>query len=218
MKKFLLLFLLLIFMLSACTQPPTPTNNRSDLVSNGTQSSNAESKEENKEENNDPYPLNDISDTKITVTENEKVFSHSGVTISLPIDWICKELNAEDGSCYFFRHPELNDKCEIIYEVTAAELLGKKRTEEEYLEYLSYDNHKDVKIDSFTEEKVGGYNSTKIVSSYLLDNTKFIRIDYDYIIVGFKLCSFTITYPVSEADNIEPVLDSIVNSIKLKED
>lgn len=201
-------------MLSACKQPPSPTNNQSDSLLNGTQSNNSVTEKEN----NNHYQLHDVSDEKITIAENKKVFSDSGITISLPINWNCKELNAEDATSYFFRHPELNDKCEFIYEVTSTEFFSKKRTEEEYLEYLSYDNHKDIKIDSFTEEKVGGYNSTKIVSFYSFENSKFIRIDYDYIVIGVRLYSFTITYPVSEADDLASIFDSIVNSIKFKDD
>lgn len=229
MRKTILFILLfcLLFMLSACRQSTTPSDTQSGTISDSSDrnvKSNLQSTEDTKADNSttgnetdDPYPISKIPEEQFTKSEHNKTFNGGNITLTVPIDWEGKMLSAEDGSSYFFSHPDLGEKCEFIYSLTFAELLSEKRTEKEYSDYLS-DIHKNVKIDSFTSEKVGGYQSTKIVSSYSSENTEFVQIDYDYVIVGSRLYHFTITYPASEYETVEPVFESIMNSIRFKVD
>ncbi len=212
MKKITVLFLLLIFSLTACKQPSIPSYTQSDTISDNKNVSTTSSKED---EINAAYTLQDVSDERITTVDNKKVFDHLGITISVPKEWRCMEVNGEDGSSYFFRHPELGEECQVALSITGFEYLN-ERTQKEYLEYLSDVVGKNVKINSFTKENVGGYDSTKIVSSYSSGNTDFIRIDYDNITVGVRLYDFIITYPASEKETLEPIFNSIVNSIGIK--
>lgn len=209
MKKTLLLFLsfCLICTLAACKQPSIPPDTSSDNKNINSTSSNGEI--------NSDYALKDISDERITIVDNKKFFNHLGIIINVPKEWRCLELNGEDGSSYFFRHPELSKKFQVALSVTGVEYL-KDRTQKEYLDYLCDILGKDVKIDSFAKEKVGGYDSTKVVSSYSLENTNFIRIDYDNITVGVRLYKVTITYPASEKETLEPIFNSIMDSVEFK--
>ena len=215
-KNFLSLFLsfCLICMLAACKQPSTLSNTPSDTISYNKDTIATSSKED---EFHTAYTLKDVSDERITIVDDKKIFEHLGITMSIPMEWKCMETNGEDGSTYFFHHPELSEKCQIVLSITSVEYLN-ERTQEEYLAYLSDIVGKDVKINSFTKEKVNGYDSAKIVSSYSSKNTNFIRIDYDNITVGVKLYDITTTFPKSEKQTFEPIFNSIVNSIEFKVD
>ena len=213
-------------MLAACKQPNLPSNNESDTILDNVDSSvisvpqNTDAIEANSSATEEdffaPYTMIEISDERIKISNNKKVFSDLGITFSFPVDWIGMALNAEDASIYYFRHPELGEKCEFSFELSFTELFSSERNEQEYLEYLTFDKREKVKIDSFTKEKVGGYQCRKVVSSYSLENTEYIRIDYAYVIVGLKLYDFAIEYPASERETLQPIFDSIINSIKFK--
>lgn len=203
MKKIGVLFLLLICMLTACNQQVTNGSDKDITSSNG------------EDNDNDIYGLHDIPDEKFLIIENRKTFNELGVSVTVPIDWRCMESNGEDGNTYFFRDPKLGEKCQFVLSVTGSEYLN-ERTEKEYLEYLICIAGKDAQINSFTKEKVKGYESTKIVSSYSLDNTNFIRIDFDNIVVGVRCYDFTITYPASENETFDDVFESILNSVKFQ--
>jgi len=165
----------------------------------------------------DPYPIHEIDDDRITVDGDKKTYTDIGITVSIPVDWTCLEINGEDGSSYFFREPELGDKCEFSFWLFFSELFTYERTtEEEYLKLFSSYDMTDVEIISFTKETLSGYSCTKVVTSYSSEGTEYIRIDYDYVITGVRWYDFSITYPAAEKDTYEPVFESIVNSIELR--
>ena len=204
MKKNGVLFLLLICMLTACNQQVTNGSDKDIISSNG------------EDNDNDLYGLHDIPDEFLTISADKTVFDGNGITFSVPSDWKCSMLNAEDGSAYYFRHPEWGEKCEFSFLLTFAELFSGERTEQEYAEYLAFGKRENVQIDSFTREKVGGYTCRQVVSSYSLENTEFVRIDCNYIIVGHKLYHFIIEYPAAERATFEPIFNSIIHSIEFK--
>ena len=87
------------------------------------------------------------------------------------------------------------------------------RTQDEYLKVLRYITADDVRIESFTAEKLDGTDCTKIVSTYSKDNTKFERVDYREAVCGSILYNVVTTRP-SENSELESVLNNIVESIK----
>ncbi len=213
MKKITALFLLLMFILIGCKQPSKPSNTQSEAISDSA-SQNATSS--NEQETNDPYGLHDISDERITVSENKKTFNGLSISLSVPADWKCMVRNGEDGGYYFFQNPTLGEKCQLILSITGSEYLN-NRTEDEYLTYLT-DTEKghDVKINTFTKEKLDGYDGRKVVYTYKSENTEFIGIDYNNIVVGARLYDFSITYPASESETYDDIFKSIIDSVKFK--
>lgn len=213
MKKILLLLVLfcLICTLAACKQPSITSDATSNVLSdNKTIHITTSSKEDT---TSSDYTFKDISDKRITTIDNKKNFVYSGIAISFPTEWKCTESNGEDGSSYFFSHPQLSKKCQFAVSITSVEYLN-ERTQNEYLEYLYDVVGKDAKIKSFTKEKFNGYDCTKIMSSYSSENTQFVRIDYNNIAVGIRLYNFIINYPSSEKETFEPIFNSMVNSIE----
>ncbi len=224
MKKIVGLFLslCLIFLFTACNQSVTTSSN-SNIISSNT-GSNIISNPQNTEdiEVNNPTmgeatnTISEISEELFTKSDDKKTFNEGNITLTVPIDWECKVLSGEDGKSYFFRNPKLDKKCELSFGITFTELFTGEFTEEEYLEYLTFDKRENVKIDSFTKGKVGGYKCRKVVSSYLFENTEYIRVDYNYVIVGFRLYNFIIEYPASQHETFETIFNSIINSIEFK--
>ena len=102
-------------------------------------------------------------------------------------------------------------KCEFSIYVTGAEYKT-NRTQDEYLRDFRYEMP-DMKIESFTTEKLDGTDCTKIVSTYSQEGAKFVRIDYDNAIRGSILYDVIIMRP-SENSELESVLNNIVESIK----
>ena len=211
MKKIIILILLLAFTLISCKQSTTFDNTPSDDIDGIPIVSN----EEEEEENDDPYPLQEITDERIKIADNKKVFSDLGITFSFPVDWIGMELNAEDLSSYSFRHPEF-ENASFDYYITGATYLYDVPNEDEYINKLS-DNLKNLKIHSFTKDTLSGYECKKIVFSYTSEDTEFIHINYEYVIVGFAGYSFSIKYPSTQSETYEGVFESIVNSIVFKD-
>lgn len=171
------------------------------------------------EETDDLYPLLEITDERVITKGNKKIFKDLNITLGFPLDWKCFERHGEDGGAYFFQDAELGDECQLILSVTAKESVPSdvylnERTQSEYSQYLSEAGYKDAKINSFTKEKVGGYNCTKVVFTYSKENTKYTQIDFGYIVDDVRLCDLTIIYPTNESDTYEDIFESIINSVK----
>ncbi|MBQ3562020.1 MAG: hypothetical protein IJD71_00620 [Clostridia bacterium] len=225
MKKITVLFLLLIFMLAACKQPNLPSNNESDTILDNVDSSvisvpqNTDAIEANSSATEEdffaPYTMIEISDERIKISNNKKVFSDLGITFSFPVDWIGMELNAEDLSSYSFRHPKF-ENARFDYSKTGAAYLYDVPNEDEYIKELP-DNLENLRIHSFMKNTLSGYECTKVVYSYTSEDTEFIHINYEYVIVGFSWYTFSIKYPSAQSETYEGVFESIVNSIVIKD-
>lgn len=203
MKKFLCKFLVfcLVFTFASCVKPSTSNevSSKDDIVS-------YTSSEE-------------ILNDKISVANNQKIFKHLGVTMPFPKDWVFEEFSGEDGSTYYFKHPNLGEKCMLSVTITGA-VYAYDIKKDEYLDYLIDLTGEDsnAKIDSFTKERLSGYDCTKIVSSYSFENDEIIRINYDNVVVGIRMYDFTIIYPVNEKQTVEQVFQNIMNSVEFTED
>lgn len=213
-----------IIPLSGCADPDDPlSNTTSDTQVDTTPDTQAdatvdtvgsEATSATEEIEYEPYTIHEIIDDRITIEGSEKMFCDLGITVSIPSDWLCLEINGEDGSSYFFREPELGDKCQLYFCITGS-VYAYQRTEDEYLEYFSSCGETDVKIISLTKEKLSGFECTKVVHSYSYEGTEYIEIHYDNVVTGVRLYDFTITYPASEKETFEPVFASIMDSLEL---
>lgn len=87
----------------------------------------------------DPYPTLEITDNRVKIENNQKVFDwYPYFSVTLPIDWKCYIRQGEDGSNYYFQDPVLGDKCQLSARLAEA-WTAKDRTEEEYRKlYSSY--------------------------------------------------------------------------------
>ena len=207
----------------------TPAASTESKVESNTES-NTESKTESSTESNtessagsdvdpndmsypeNPYAPHEITGAEIIITDTKKIIKNTSFTISVPLDWECLEINGEDGGSLLFSHPTLGEKCRLIFHITGAEYKT-NRTQDEYLKVLRYITADDVRIESFTAEKLDGTDCTKIVSTYSKDNTKFERVDYREAVRGSILYNVVTTRP-SENSELESVLNNIVESIK----
>lgn len=212
MKKSIILLLCLLAMLTACDKPDATPDTQSSTAS-ASISSNAVSSEADV---NDEYAIHDIPEDMLTVEQSKKTFSEAGVSVAVPASWKGLEQKDDNGASYFFLHPELNDKCSFEFSFKNSEYYY-KRTAEEYLIYISNAKRKNVKINAYTKQQLNEYWGVKVISSYTADDTEFIRIDYDYVVVGNRLYHFTIVYPAAQSDSFEEDFISILDSIELRE-
>ncbi len=230
-KTLIILTILLIFMLTACNksngsdmaQNSNNTTSINDNIVSDTSSinSNTNTSSDNQSSNNsssninyEPYVIQEIIDERVIVSNNKKIFNSVGVTVSVPNDWKCLWNYGEDDSAYYFRHPELNEKYALMFHVTLTDYFTKNSSKDEYAESLSRQHEQEIVIDTYAKEKIDGVTSIKVAYSFYENDTKFNSIRFDDIIVGFRLYDFTITYPASQSDTFEPILDSILDSIK----
>jgi len=171
-----------------------------------TEATGSEATEEN------PYAIREITDERVVITGDKKVFKNTNFALSVPLDWKCLTASGEDDVVYYFQDPVLGNKCHLSVSVTFA-VFDRNFTLEQYLEILSY-YQKNVVIDSFTKEAIQGYECKKLVYSYTEENTKFVGIWYDNVNEGVLLYDISVRYPVSERDTYEAVFESIINSIR----
>ena len=129
----------------------------------------------------------------------------------MPLDWKCFEVNLEDGGALRFLHPTLGEKCEFSIYVTGAEYKT-NRTQDEYLRDFRYEMP-DMKIESFTTEKLDGIDCSRMVSTYTDNGTKMVSIDYLEVVRGLRLFDITAVRP-AENEELESVLDDIIKSVK----
>ena len=163
-------------------------------------------------------PMHEVKDDRVTVEDSKKTFDHLGVSVSAPEKWTVMETNADSVYSYYFRDPKLGEDCQFTLSITGSKFL-EKRTEAEYLEYLSgMDGYENVKINSFTEEKLGGFGCTKIAFTYSKNDTEYVQVDYQNILIGVRLYSCSIVYPAEEKDTCQSVLEEIVNSVDFNPD
>ncbi len=215
----------LVIALAGCGDSKTSSSGADSTPAASTESkveSNTESKTESSTESStdindkgypeDPYAPHEITGAEIIITDTKKIIKNTSFTISVPLDWECLEINGEDGGSLLFSHPTLGEKCRLILHITGAEYKT-NRTQDEYLKVLRYITADDVRIESFTAEKLDGTDCTKIVSTYSKDNTKFERVDYREAVCGSILYNVVTTRP-SENSELESVLNNIVESIK----
>lgn len=212
MKKSIILLLCLMALLTACDKPDANSGTQSSAASASIGSDAASSEADV----NDEYALHDIPEDMLTVEQSKTIFSEAGVSVAVPVTWKGFEQKDDNGASYSFRHPELDDKCSFELSFRNSEYYY-KRTEEEYLIYISNAKRKNVKINAYTKQQLNEYWGVKVISSYTTDDTEFIRIDYDYVVVGNRLYHFTIVYPASQSDNFEEDFISILDSIELRE-
>lgn len=162
----------------------------------------------------DPYAIREITDDRVTIAGNKKIFNAPiiGVSFSIPVDWKCLVQQGVDGSTYFFREPNLGENCEITMHITGSEYLF-DRTKDEYLNtYLS--NLENLQLDYYEKETLKGYRCIKAVYSYTEDNAAFTCIHYDNVVVEFRMYDFSITYPAAERDTYKEMFESIIDSIE----
>lgn len=162
----------------------------------------------------DPYAIREITDDRVTIAGNKKIFNAPiiGVSFSIPVDWKCLVQQGVDGSTYFFREPNLGENCEITMHITGSEYLF-DRTKDEYLNtYLS--NLENLQLDYYEKETLKGYRCIKAVYSYTEDNAAFTCIQYDNVVVEFRMYDFSITYPAVERDTYKEMFESIIDSIE----
>lgn len=219
MRKPLIFLVLLyfIFTLTACKQAPVPSDAQLDDASNSvdandTASNNNETADtsSSEEKNDNLYPYPEISEDKITIEGNKKIFNDSWIMFSLPIDWKCMVQGRPDGSLFHFQEPNLGENCEMTMSITGSEYLN-DRTKDEYLKYVS--NLENLKLNYYEKETLKGYRCIKAVYSYTTDNTEFIRIHYDNVVVESRMYDFYITYPASESNTYNAVFESIIDSV-----
>ena len=178
MKKLsaLCLMFCLVIALAGCGDSKTSSSGADSTPAASTESkveSNTESKTESSTESNtesdidindksypeNPYAPHEITGAEITTTDTERIINAGSFTVSVPLDWKCFEVNLEDGGALRFLHPTLGEKCEFSIYVTGAEYKT-NRTQDEYLRDFRYEMP-DMKIESFTTEKIGRYRLLK---------------------------------------------------------
>ena len=115
-----------------------------------------------------------------------------------------------DGSLFHFQEPNSGENCEMTMSITGSEYLN-DRTKDEYLKYVS--NLENLKLNYYEKETLKGYRCIKAVYSYTTDNTEFIRIHYDNVVVESRMYDFYITYPASESNTYNAVFESIIDSV-----
>ena len=233
MKKLFALCLAfcLIFSLAGCGDSKTSSSGADSTPAASTESkaeSNTESKTESSNEsktgiNDDiyyksypenPYAPHEIEDAEITTTDTERIINAGSFTVSVPLDWECFEVNLEDGGALSFLHPTLGEKCKFVIYVTGAEYKT-NRTQDEYLRDFKY-GMSDMKIESFTTEKLDGIDCSRMVSTYTKNGTKMVSIDYLEVVRGLSLFNITAVRP-AENEELESVLDDIIKSVKFPE-
>ena len=233
MKKLFALCLAfcLIFSLAGCGDSKTSSSGADSTPAASTESkaeSNTESKTESSNEsktgiNDDiyyksypenPYAPHEIEDAEITTTDTERIINAGSFTVSVPLDWECFEVNLEDGGALSFLHPTLGEKCKFVIYVTGAEYKT-NRTQDEYLRDFKY-GMSDMKIESFTTEKLDGIDCSRMVSTYTKNGTKMVSIDYLEVVRGLRLFDITAVRP-AENEELESVLDDIIKSVKFPE-
>ena len=158
-----------------------------------------------------PYAPHEITGAEITTTDTERIINAGSFTVSVPLDWKCFEVNLEDGGALSFLHPTLGEKCKFVIYVTGAEYKT-NRTQDEYLRDFKY-GMSDMKIESFTTEKLDGIDCSRMVSTYTKNGTKMVSIDYLEVVRGLSLFDITAVRP-AENEELESVLDDIIKSVK----
>lgn len=161
-----------------------------------------------------PYAPHEIENAEITTTDTERIINAGSFTVSVPLDWECFEVNLEDGGALSFLHPTLGEKCKFVIYVTGAEYKT-NRTQDEYLRDFKY-GMSDMKIESFTTEKLDGIDCSRMVSTYTKNGTKMVSIDYLEVVRGLSLFNITAVRP-AENEELESVLDDIIKSVKFPE-
>ena len=161
-----------------------------------------------------PYAPHEITGAEITTTDTERIINAGSFTVSVPLDWKCFEVNLEDGGALRFLHPTLGEKCKFVIYVTGAEYKT-NRTQDEYLRDFRYEMP-DMKIESFTTEKLDGIDCSRMVSTYTKNGTKMVSIDYLEVVRGLSLFDITAVRP-AENEELESVLDDIIKSVKFPE-
>ena len=233
MKKLsaLCLMFCLVIALAGCGDSKTSSSGADSTPAASTESkveSNTESKTESSNEsktgiNDDiyyksypenPYAPHEITGAEITTTDTERIINAGSFTVSVPLDWKCFEVNLEDGGALRFLHPTLGEKCEFSIYVTGAEYKT-NRTQDEYLRDFRYEMP-DMKIESFTTEKLDGIDCSRMVSTYTDNGTKMVSIDYLEVVRGLRLFDITAVRP-AENEELESVLDDIIKSVKFPE-
>ena len=161
-----------------------------------------------------PYPVLEVEDDRVTIENDKKTFSYLGVSVSAPKKWTVLETKADGSSSYYFRDPKLGESCQFTLSITGSKY-SEKRTEAEYLDYLSnMSGYENVKINSFTEEKLNGFNCTKIAFTYSKDKKEYVQVNYRYIVIGVRMYSCSIVYPAEKKDTYQPVFEEILNSVE----
>ncbi len=221
MKRLLcfLMVLIMLFSLVGCVNTQNVKNTKPTETENSTVSLNQSSTQSpiSEQESVDPYAPHEINDDRITVSGKTKTYTDSGIALSVPSSWDCIEVNSEDGSLYYFQHPELGQNCAFSFDITSAEYLTQKCTEAEFSKYLSdITDYKDVQIKTFAEEKVNELSCIKIVSSFSFNGKQFVRVDYQYLLIGVRWYNLHIIYPEDETENFKAVFETIINSIKFE--
>ena len=218
----------LVIALAGCGDSKTSSSGADSTPAASTESkaeSNTESKTESSNEsktgiNDDiyyksypenPYAPHEIEDAEITTTDTERIINAGSFTVSVPLDWECFEVNLEDGGALSFLHPTLGEKCKFVIYVTGAEYKT-NRTQDEYLRDFKY-GMSDMKIESFTTEKLDGIDCSRMVSTYTKNGTKMVSIDYLEVVRGLSLFNITAVRP-AENEELESVLDDIIKSVK----
>jgi len=164
----------------------------------------------------DPYPTLEITDNRVKIENNQKVFDwYPYFSVTLPVDWKCYIRQGEDGSNYYFQDPILGDKCQLSARLAEA-WTAKDRTEEEYRKlYSSYRSYEDVVIESVTKETVGTLQGTKVVYAYTYEGTRYIGILYDNYIDRLRVFDLQIVYPADQKDTYESIFAAIMDSAVL---
>ena len=164
----------------------------------------------------DPYAVHEISDSNLTVDGTKKTYKDKYITLSVPADWLTLEQHGEDGTVYTFQDPT-SDNCELYFYSTGS-IYAIHRTEAEYLALFKSFGYGNVKILSYTKEKISGYDCTKVVYSYTEDGNAYIGTRYDNVIRGLGMYEFSTVYPAAESERFAKVFESIMDSIVLKPD
>lgn len=222
MKKLFALCLAfcLIFSLAGCGDSKTSSSGADSTPAASTESkveSGVGSSTESYVDPNDmsypenPYAPHEITGAEITTTDTERIINAGSFTVSVPLDWECFEVNLEDGGALSFLHPTLGEKCKFVIYVTGAEYKT-NRTQDEYLRDFRYEMP-DMKIESFTTEKLDGIDCSRMVSTYTKNGTKMVSIDYLEVVRGLSLFNITAVRP-AENEELESVLDDIIKSVK----
>ena len=165
-------------------------------------------------EPSDPYAIHEISADKIIVDGTKKTYKGQNITLSVPVDWLALEQHGEDGTTYFFRD-QTSDRCQLTFYSTGSQF-AINRTEAEYLALFSRWGYENVNILSCTNEKISGYDCTKVVYSYTVEDTEYIGTRYDNVITGLCMYMFSTVYPAAESERIASVFGSVMDSIVLQ--
>lgn len=204
----------------ADSTPAASTESKAESSVGSSTESNTESSTESDIDINDmsypenPYAPHEITGAEITTTDTERTINAGSFTVSVPLDWECFEVNLEDGGALSFLHPTLGEKCKFVIYVTGAEYKT-NRTQDEYLRDFKY-GMSDMKIESFTTEKLDGIDCSRMVSTYTKNGTKMVSIDYLEVVRGLSLFDITAVRP-AENEELESVLDDIIKSVKFPE-